>query len=145
MSHHPWRAFRALTHFTLQHAVLPDGILGCTNFDTGVVTLALGIDQAERRCTIAHETEHIRRGWSPCTAREECSIDRVVARRLIDIRDLGEALAWARCEDEAADELWVDVHMLRARMNGLHPSERGYLVRRLENPVDHESTSGGTS
>lgn len=130
--HHPWRAFRALTHYTLHWAHLPDGTLGITNFDTRAVTLAHGMSGAERRCTIAHEVEHILRGYSPCSSREECAVDRAAARKLIGIRPLGEALAWSDDEDEVADELNVDVWMLRARLRGLHSSEHHYLRRRLQ-------------
>lgn len=138
--HHPWRALRALERFELRWAHLPIGKLGETDFDAETITLAHGLDQAERRSTIAHELEHIERGWSPCTAREECAVDREAARKLIEVRALGEALAWAVDEQEAADELWVDVHMLRARLRHLHPAERGYLRRRL---ADLERTVPG--
>lgn len=50
---------------------------------------------------------------------------------LITIRALGDALAWARTRDEAAEELWVDVATLEARLRSLHPAERAYLNRRL--------------
>lgn len=129
--HHPWRALRALERFELRWAHLPIGRLAETNFDTKTITLAHGLDQAERRSTIAHELEHIERGYAPCSAREECAVDRDAARKLIGVRALGEALAWAVDEQEAADELWVDVQMLRARLRHLHPAERGYLRERL--------------
>jgi len=108
--------------------------MGYTDFVAKRVVLAHGLTQAERRCTIAHETEHIRRG-SPhamTMAREEVVIDRNVARRLLpDVRAIGEALAWAHSLDEAADELWVDEDTLRARLRHLHPAERHYLRNRL--------------
>lgn len=129
--YHPWRAFRALAHFTLHIADLPVGVLGVTDFDRRTVTLAKGLDQAERRSTIAHEVEHIYRGWAPCSSREECQVDRAAARKLIGIRELGEALAWAHNLDEAAEELWVDIDMLRVRLEHLHPAEHHYLRRRL--------------
>jgi hypothetical protein len=44
----------------------------------------------------------------------------------------GEALAWAQDEHEAAEELGVDVGVLRDRLRWPHPSERHYLTRRLE-------------
>ena len=82
--------------------------------------------QAERRCTIAHEAEHM------AGERREVSADRNAARLLLpDIHEVGEALAWAHSLHEAADELWVDEATLRARLDALHPSERHYLNRRL--------------
>jgi hypothetical protein len=64
----------------------------------------------------------------------ERRVSDIACRRLIGIRDLGEALAWAHDVDEAADELWVDVDTLRARLDHLHPAERAYLRRRLADP-----------
>lgn len=133
--HHPWRAFRDLTHIRLRWAKLPSGLYGYTDHEAGVVVLAEGLTQAERRCTIAHERQHILRGpvapaWR---AREEERVDREVARLLLpDIRVVGDALAWSRDPVVAADELWVDPDTLRARLRFLHPSERHYLMRRLD-------------
>jgi hypothetical protein len=132
--HHPWRAFRALADWTLEWAPLPEGILGLTDFGAMTVTLAHGMTQTERRCTIAHETEHILRGPAPAghLAREERVVDHNAARKLLpDVRVIGEALAWAHSLSEAAEELWVDETTLGARLDGLHPAERHYLHRRL--------------
>ncbi|MFI5426108.1 hypothetical protein [Aeromicrobium sp. UC242_57] len=89
--------------------------------------------QAERRSTLTHELIHHERG--PCSPgsedREELIVDREAARRLIDIRKLGETLAWAGSHEEAADELWVDVPTLMTRLAALHPAERAYLKQRL--------------
>lgn len=137
--HHPWRAFRELVDWTLHWAHLPEGLLGITDYRTRTVTLDRRLTQAERRCTIAHETEHIHRGpiaggcWGP----EERVINRNVARMLLpDIKAVGEALAWASSNAEAADELWVDEPTLRARLDHLHPAERAYLRARLHDPSD---------
>lgn len=133
--HHPWRAFRALTHIRLRWAVLPAGMFGYTDHERGEVVLAEGLTQAERRSTIAHETQHVLRGRVPphLRRREEILVDREAARLLLpDIQVVAEALAWASSVDEAAEELWVDPAMLRCRLASLHPSERGYLHRRLE-------------
>lgn len=138
---HPWRRFRAESHWRLSFAHLPGDVVGTTNHTTKTVTLDRRLTQAERRCTIAHEVEHIRRGPPPAdpvlAAREEEAIDRAVARQLICIRALGEAMAWSRDKHEVADELWADVPTLEARLRGLHPSERAYLKRRLESDGHH--------
>lgn len=132
--HHPWRAFRELVDWTLHWAHLPEGLLGITDYRARTVTLDSRLTQAERRCTIAHETEHIHRGPVPgwLWPREEIAVDRNVARKLLpDIKLVGEALAWANSNTEAADELWVDEATLKARLDHLHPAERAYLMRRL--------------
>lgn len=115
---------------------LPGRQLGETDFDAQTITLDKRLRQATRRCTLAHELEHIARGPAPADpillAREEESIDRAVARRLIPIRKLVDAVRWSRDPHEIADELWVDVPTLEARIRGLHPSERAALNRVLE-------------
>lgn len=133
--HHPWRAFKALADWTLHWAHLPEGIWGETCWETKTVTLAHGLNQAERRCTIAHETQHVLRGPVPIymEAKEEVRVDRNAARLLIpDVRVLGDVLAWSTTLDEAAVELWVDVEMLEVRLSSLHPAERAYLKQRLD-------------
>lgn len=140
--HHPWGAFRALVDWTLHFAHLPGDIVGITDFEARTVTLDADLTQAERRCTIAHETEHIHRGPVPAglRAKEEERADRDAARLLLPcVRTIGEALAWAQDLEEAADELWVDEPTLTARLRHLHPAERAYLHRRLA--VDEEAST----
>ncbi len=99
------------------------------------MTLALGMSQAERRCTIAHETEHIERGpVAPQLAlREELAIDRAVARLLIpSVGPLVDAMSWAAGHVEtAADALWVDDYVLAVRLSSLTEAERRCVDRRL--------------
>lgn len=133
--HHPWRAFRELVDWTLHwSADLPADMFGYTDHAARRVVLALGLTQEERRCTIAHETQHIIAGpvAEHHRAREEMRADKEAARLLLpDIKVIGEALAWGRSNEEAATELWVDVDMLRCRLDNLHPAEKGYLRNRL--------------
>lgn len=120
---------------------LPGRQLGETDFDAQTITLDKRLRQATRRCTIAHELEHVARGPAPedpiLLAKEEESIDRAVARRLIPFPKLEAAIRWSRDPHEIADELWVDLPTLEARIRGLHPSERAALMRALE----HHETS----
>jgi len=135
--HHPWRRFSELTDWTLRWAHLPAGTMGLTCHRTRTVTLAEGMDQAERRCTIAHETLHILRGPAAHNAhghlREELTIDRRVSRLLIpSARDLVDAMSWARADTEtAAAELWVDPFILEVRLSSLYAHERQRLEHRL--------------
>lgn len=133
--HHPWRRFSELSDWTLRWTRdLPSHRLGLTHWGSKTVWLAEGMSQAQRRCTIAHETQHIVRGPVPTGdyGREEKIIDRHVSRLLIPrVGTLGHVLAWARDVDEAAYDLWVDRDTLMARLHGLHPAERAYLKRRL--------------
>ena len=134
---HPWRYLRDHhSDWTIIWAPLPAGLLGRTLHDLRVIVLDATLTQAGRRSTLAHELEHITRGPTPpvpaLAAKEEAAIDRAVARRLIDIVRLGEALAWSRCRVEVADELWVDHDTLTARLHTLNDAERAYLHTRLE-------------
>ncbi|UIU47041.1 hypothetical protein [Microcystis phage MinS1] len=133
---HPWRRFRHLAHIKLMRH--DGGPAGVTNFVAGTISLRRDLTQAERRTTILHECLHVERGpaLSTLAAREELRVERETARLLMpDVRAIGEALAWATSLEEAADELWVDTQSLRVRLRYLHPAERGWLRRRLE---DHE-------
>jgi hypothetical protein len=133
--HHPWRRFGELTEWTLRWADLPPGVMGTTCHRTRTVTLALGMSQAERRCTIAHETEHIVRGLVPAheAEREELLVDERVARLLVpSLPELVDALAWAGGHlENAADALWVDDYLLEVRLRSLTVPERAYAARRL--------------
>jgi hypothetical protein len=133
--HHPWRRFRHLVEWTLRWSDrLPLDVRGETDFDRKMVTLASGLTQAERRCTIAHETEHAVRGPVPdfYWPREERAIDETVARRLITLDALVDALLWARDDHELAEELWVDVATVRARLASLTDEETAIVNCRLD-------------
>lgn len=133
MVFHPWRRLRELTDVRLEWQDT-DALLGCFDYCTRRLTMATDLTQAERRSTLAHELMHVERGPVPPgqREREEEIVDKEAARLLIGIRELGEALAWTTDMGEAAEELWVDEVMLRARLKHLHPAERAYLHRRLE-------------
>ena len=104
--------------------------------ETGQLVMRPGMLQRQRRSAIAHEVVHVERGPVPdddrLAAREEAAVSSEAARRLISVHALGEALAWARSEHELAEELHVDIQTVRVRLSRLHPSERHYLRRRLE-------------
>lgn len=143
--YHPWRRFRAAARWTLVQADLPDGVHGVTRWRDRTVTLDCQLSQVQRRCVICHELIHIERGPVASdmvlAAREESAVEREVARRLIELQPLGEALAWSRHISEAADALWVTEDVLRARLNCLQPSERSYLDARLAFRQECEETT----
>ncbi len=135
---HPWRQFRSLTAWTLLWTPPASGARAECHWPTQTVTIHPDLLQAERRSVIAHELEHIERGPFPrwARAREEAAVNAASARKLIGIHALAEALAWSLDPHEVADELWVDVPTLEARLEHLHPSERHYLRRRLAHQGD---------
>lgn len=119
---HPWRRLRALAHVDLHWADLPAGVRGVTAGNR--IWLDLSQLQAERRCTLAHELEHLERGHDGCVSgAEERRVREAAARRLITLERLLDVAAWTRCPAEAAEELWVDEDTLNARLEGLTPSE----------------------
>lgn len=128
---HPWRALRSLPEIALEWH--DGGDAGWYDFETKTISLRRGLNQAERRSTLRHELEHHYRGefLQRLLEREEEACEIAAARDLIDLRKLGEALAWSCDVDQVADELWVDPALVLVRMKRLHPAERGYLKQRL--------------
>lgn len=137
--YHPWRHLGRLAHINIRWTRDDDeldGALAWFYVDRDEIVMDSRQTQVQRRSTLAHELVHAERRDEPCGSllldeRQESVVSRIAARRLIPIRPLGEALAWAHCLEEAADELWVDPSTLRTRLEHLHPAERAYLRRRL--------------
>lgn len=134
---HPWRRLRGLVEWELRwHAPDEDPDPGFTLFDEQAISLRTDLSWEERRCTVLHECLHAERGPAlegVLAEREERAVRRETARLMLpDIRAVGEALAWALSPEECAEELQVDVGVLRDRLRWLHPAERHYLTRRLE-------------
>lgn len=127
----PWRELSNRPHLTL--VWVERGRQGCINFATSTITLCRGMEFEERRSVISHELIHDERGPVPrwLKPREESQVRQESARRLIDIYELAEVLRWTRRIEEAAQDLRVDVPTLQARLDHLHPSERGLLKRAL--------------
>lgn len=131
---HPWRRLRVHSEVTLEWH--DDGDMGCTDFVRRTISLRRGLTWAERRCTILHEVLHWERGWVPMglAAKEETQVRKETAVLMLpSVKLIGDAYEWACGDDEAAaDELGVDVEVLRDRMRWMsHPGERGYLARRF--------------
>lgn len=138
---HPWRRLRELAHVTLQWH--DGGPMGLTTHSTATISIRRGLTWAERRCTVQHELLHLEGGPVPHGLRdkEEEWVRRETAARMIpEIRRVGDAIAWALSADEAADELGVDVAVLRYRLRHMSPMERAWLHARLE----HDDAIGTT-
>lgn len=135
----PW-AELAATDLTLEWRPM-SGRLGEYVHHLGLIRLDPRMPRRQARSVLCHELRHHKAGdWlTPCervNLRQEQVADTNAARLLIDIRDLGEALAF---HDEhlsaTAVELRVSDHLLRVRLKHLHASERHYLTRRLTDGV----------
>lgn len=130
---HPWRRLRELVHVTLEWH--DGGPMGLTTHATATVSLRRGLTWEQRRCTLQHELVHVERGPVPRGLREkdEEQVRRATALLMVpDIRPVGDAIAWALSEDEAAQELGVDVPVLRYRLKHMSPMERAWLRDRLQ-------------
>ncbi|MCD4557643.1 hypothetical protein [Schaalia sp. lx-100] len=128
----PWHALRERADLALVWTdQLPDGALGAT--DGRRIYMTKRQLQAERRCTLTHELVHVEWGHDGCQPSAiERSVRAEAARRLIDIDDLTSALIWGHDPDEIAEELWVDVDTLLARLESLTEGERARVERAIK-------------
>lgn len=129
----PWRKLRDLTHVELRWH--EGGVMGRTIHADQAISIRMDLSWEERRCTVQHELLHVENGPQPrgLAAKEEERVRRDTALLMIpDIRPVGDAIAWALSEEEAAIELGVDVPVLRYRIRHMSPMEKAWLRRRLE-------------
>lgn len=123
MVFHPWRRLRSLTGVDLVWRPLT-GMLGATDGATVIYMDPVQL-QVERRCTVAHEQAHIElghtRGHHPD---DERTATQLAARWLVEMPAILDALRWSEELEEVADQLWVDLPTLMARLDGLTSEER---------------------
>lgn len=132
MTEHPWRRFREMTQAVLSwhHG----GVMGWCRHSTQEVSLRHGMTQAERRCTIAHESVHLERGPAikGFGEAEERIVDDIASRRLITLDALIDGLCWCYGEEELAEHLWVDMPTLLARLGNLTADESRLIDSELD-------------
>lgn len=112
---------------------LPDGERGRWYPDLHVIVLDDRLTQAERRVTLLHELVHRMRGDTHIDDdlmlnRRERSCHHTVAQMLIPFATLRAAMSYGREPHELAEELWVDVETLQARIMGLSAVESAALL-----------------
>jgi Zn-dependent peptidase ImmA (M78 family) len=115
---------------------LPEGERGRWYPRQHVIVLNESLTQAERRCTLMHELVHRMRGDTHVednvtASRQEKSCHDSAARLLISFAALRAAMQWGRDPQELADELWVDVETLEARVRGLSESESAVIAAQV--------------
>lgn len=120
----PWQYLA--TRLSDWHVCLCDlPVLGALDWARRTIHLDRTMDAAERRCTLAHEIGHILRGdTGACTASVEQRIEEGVARALIPLDDLVDALRWGRHVHEVAEDLAVDDRILAMRIERSSAAER---------------------
>lgn len=131
---HPWRtAAERFQHINIvtEHR-LPRRIRGL--FDGDTIWLCSTLTQAERRSALTHELLHAERGIvpAPYRAREERVVDALAARRIISLPDFVDALRWSQDDYDLAEQLWTDVHTVRARRENLTPIEIAWIEHHLD-------------
>lgn len=132
----PWGELAAHPEITLEWRELVGRIGEYVHRDR-LIVLDPRMPRRQMRSVLCHELRHAEAahvGVECEKARrvQEIGVDRAAARLLIDVTDLGEALAFnGRHVTPTAVELRVSDKMLRVRLSSLHPAERGYLRRRL--------------
>jgi Zn-dependent peptidase ImmA (M78 family) len=119
---------------------LDDGAHGWWCPDERVILLDRRLTRVETRCTLAHELEHMLAGDAAChylwqaewfSRRQEFHAEARAARKLLPREELAAVLALDMPWAQAAAELDVTEHLLRFRLDHLHPSDTGYIARRL--------------
>jgi hypothetical protein len=110
--------------------------------DERVILLDDRLDWIGRRCTLAHELEHVFASDSGCAegmewigVRQESLANRRAAGKLITMEALGAATAWCEDFNELATELWVDTQTLSTRIALLTPAEQ-VLIGRYRTPEE---------
>lgn len=116
-------------------AFLPWPTTGLTSWRHHTITIDPICPPEMQRCTLAHELIHVERGpvldEPTLAAREELAVEKETARRLIGVRELGEAMVESDRLGHVAELLGVDPDTLTVRLTHLHPVERAYLRQRL--------------
>lgn len=129
----PYELLAQHPDLSLCFARLPKGERGRWYPGLHAIVIDERLTQAERRCTLMHELVHRMRGDVHVTDevamnRQEKHCHQMVARMLIPFSRLQAAMHWGRDRHELAEELWVDVETLTARVLGLSEAEAARLA-----------------
>lgn len=110
------------------------GPMGFVVHSRQAVSLRSDLTQAERRATLLHELEHLRRGPAVVgyVERDEMATRDSASRWLLPLSLLADGLAWCKDEVELAEHLWVDLGTVRSRLANLTDAETCELNRLLD-------------
>lgn len=122
MTWSPWRHLREwYPNFHVHEAELPGALLGCVDVGKRIIWLSGDLTHAQRRCTLAFQLGHLEVGPASDDAYDWAS------RLLMPFEVLLRSYQRYGDLPEIAEELWVDVPMLKARLRGLSNEERSLL------------------
>jgi hypothetical protein len=119
----PWAAADRL-EVKIRFVAMSGGLLGACDWYTRSIYIRTGITDAQALCALAHEVKHVERGPLMCATelirrREEASISREVARLLLPLSRLIDALAWSPHLADQAAVVGVDGFTMRTRLENL--------------------------
>lgn len=121
-----------MPHVELHWADLPEGVRAVTDGVARIWMPHMPL-QRQRRSTLAHELEHLRAGHRGCQPRKvERHVRAMAAQYLLpDIRHtVDEVIFYGGINDDAAQDLWVDLATLQARFDLTHmPMQERRLAR----------------
>ena len=124
----PWRHLREwYPDVKVYEAELPGDVLGAVDHDQRIIWLRVGLTHAEKRSTLAYQLGHLELGPFDRDQGDGCMVDDWASRLLIPLDDLLRGFRRLQEPSEVAEELWVDVTMLRARLRGLTEAEKDRL------------------
>lgn len=141
MNNHPWQTLADMPDVELVWT--DDDALLCGDDawwdpDTRQIWMDSRLKRVVRRCALAHELAHVVREDFACgdprtDLRMERDADRLAARWLLpDLEAIAVAYVTAESDGHAADMLYVTVDLLEARCSALHPAERHYIRRKVD-------------
>lgn len=114
---------------------LPPGYMGCTDHARRVIWLDSRLTCAEQRATLAHEIGHLELDTvhdGEVAMAAEAVVDAWAARKLISAADLVSAFRCCPHLADIAEELWVDLDTVRARLGCLTDDEHDMVIRAIE-------------
>ena len=131
----PWKHLRTYRRVELTVCSLPAGTRAYVDFDARHIFMDSSLLQRERNDALAHELTHLERGRPVAGFEdaEERAVNEAVARRLIPLDALVQALRWSRNPTELAEDLNCTEATVLTRLAGLTPDE-SVLIR---SALDH--------
>ena len=116
------------------YAHLPDDLTGLYDHETRTIYLDRRCHAHTLRSTLEHERVHAERhdrhiGIPHLDAKQEETVERIAARRLLPVEVIKAALPYAHCVASLAHALEVDQDMLWTRLTHLEAWERAELSR----------------
>lgn len=118
---------------------LPGRVLGCVDHVKGIIWLARGLSEVERRCTLAFELGQLEQGPTPVdpflAAAHQRSAEDWATRMLIPAECLFSGFRLSRELPVIAAFLQVDLPMLRARMRAMTDEEQDAAMAAIADSV----------